>query len=56
MEAPPYDGHNEHNFTLEAQGIDQDIDPGASETVTVTFPAEREFCRLPSGVRGRLPA
>ena len=30
----------EHNFTLEDQQIDEDLEPGASTTVTVTFPEE----------------
>ena len=53
-ETPPNDGHNEHNFTLEDQGIDQGIDPGTSETVTVTFPRERLadlLLQIPRGVR-----
>lgn len=28
----------EHNFTLEDQGLNVDLEPGANETVTITFP------------------
>ncbi len=32
------EGGSEHNFTLEDQNIDQDVEPGEDATVTVTFP------------------
>jgi plastocyanin len=32
------EGSNEHNFTLEAQNVDQDVDAGEKADVTVTIP------------------
>ena len=48
-----------HNFTLEDQNIDQDIQPGAKEDVTVTFPQSgflEFFCKYhkASGMVGEL--
>jgi plastocyanin len=41
-----------HNFTLSEQSIDQDIQPGSSETVSVTFPQSGQlefFCKYHKG-------
>jgi plastocyanin len=48
-----------HNFTLEDQGIDQDIQAGEDQTVTVTFPSTgflEFFCKYhrASGMVGEL--
>jgi plastocyanin len=32
-------GTQEHNFTLESQKVDSDVEPGETATVKVTFPA-----------------
>jgi plastocyanin len=49
----------DHNFSLDEQGIQQDITPGGRATVEVTFPASgvlRFFCALHAGrgMNGRL--
>jgi plastocyanin len=48
-----------HNFTLEAQSINQDVQPGQDATVSVTFPQSgilEFFCRFhrSSGMIGEL--
>lgn len=42
------EGSTEHNFTLAAQHVDQDVDRGETKTVTVTIPQPGElkfFCK-----------
>jgi plastocyanin len=49
-------GSSQHNFSLPQQQISQDVAPGQSVTVNVTFPANGElpfFCRFHKG-RGML--
>jgi plastocyanin len=53
------EGHVAHTFTIDSQGIDQNLDPGASATVTVTIPkagAVSFYCRYhkSSGMAGAL--
>lgn len=53
------EGKATHNFTLEAQSITQDVDPGKDATVSVTFPQSgivEFFCRFhrSSGMIGEL--
>jgi len=53
------EGATPHNFTLEDQGIDQDVDAGQEGSVTLTFPESSflEFhCKFHSaqGMRGEL--
>ncbi|MFN2491178.1 MAG: cupredoxin domain-containing protein [Actinomycetota bacterium] len=46
------EGDATHNFSLEAQGIDEDIDPGAEAEVEVTFPDSGELlfmCKFHTG-------
>jgi plastocyanin len=48
-----------HNFSLQAQNIDQDVQPGQKATVTVTFPSSgilEFFCKYhrASGMVGEL--
>jgi plastocyanin len=55
------DGKVKHNFDLDAQKIDQDIDPGKTATVTVTFPQSGQvsfFCKYHKsmGMAGALQA
>ena len=55
------EGSAEHNFTLEDQNIDQDVDAGEDATVTVTFPDSgvlEFFCKYhkSSGMVGQLQA
>ena len=55
------EGDTEHNFTLEDQNIDQDIDTGKSVKVTVTFPQSgvlEFYCKYHrgSGMVGELKA
>jgi plastocyanin len=43
------EGSVEHNFTVDSQGIDQNLEPGKSATVTVTIPksgAISFYCRF----------
>jgi plastocyanin len=52
-------GQVAHTFTIDSQGIDQNLDPGASATVTVTIPktgAVSFYCRYhrSSGMAGAL--
>ena len=47
------EGKVKHNFDLDAQKIDQDIDPGKSATVTVTIPQSGQvsfFCKYHKGM------
>jgi plastocyanin len=42
----------EHNFTVESQHVDKDIEDGKSQTVAITFPASgtvRFFCEYHHG-------
>jgi plastocyanin len=53
------DGSVAHTFTIDAQGIDKNLDPGATATVTVTIPktgAVSFYCRYhrSSGMAGAL--
>lgn len=53
------EGGNEHNFSIDAQSIDQDVDPDGKMTVTVTFPESGEvsfYCKYHSheGMAGAL--
>jgi plastocyanin len=53
------EGGAEHNLTLEAQGIDQDVEPGGKAEVSVTFPDSGEvsfYCKYhkSSGMAGAL--
>jgi plastocyanin len=55
------EGKVKHNFDLDAQQIDQDIDPGKSATVTVTIPQSGQvsfFCKYHKsmGMAGALQA
>jgi plastocyanin len=55
------EGSTVHNFTLEDQNIDQDVDGGKSATVTVKFPASgvlEFYCKYhkSSGMAGQLKA
>jgi plastocyanin len=55
------EGKVKHNFDLDAQQIDQDIDPGKSATVTVTIPPSGQvsfFCKYHKsmGMAGALAA
>jgi plastocyanin len=55
------DGKVKHNFDLDAQKIDKDIDPGKSTTVTVTIPQSGQvsfFCKYHKsmGMAGALQA
>jgi uncharacterized cupredoxin-like copper-binding protein len=49
------EGKVKHNFDLDAQQIDQDIDPGKSATVTVTIIGDGviDTCRIPVLRRSR---
>jgi plastocyanin len=47
------EGTNEHNFTLTAQGIDQDVESGEDAKVTVTIPQSGRvafFCKYHKSV------
>ena len=53
------EGGNEHNFSIDAQSIDQDVDPDGKATVTVTFPESGEvgfYCKYhrDAGMAGAL--
>ena len=37
------EGKREHNFSVDAQGVDKDIEAGADATVTVTIPRSGEI-------------
>jgi len=55
------EGSTEHNFTLAAQHVDQDVDQGETKTVTVTIPQSGElsfFCKYhrSRGMAGALSA
>jgi plastocyanin len=55
------EGKIKHNFDLDAQNIDQDIDPGKSATVTVTIPKSGQlsfYCKYHKsmGMAGALAA
>ena len=55
------EGNAEHNFSLQDQGIDQDVDPGGKAEVDVTFPRSGTllfFCKYhtSSGMNGGLQA
>jgi plastocyanin len=53
------EGKNLHNFSIASQGIDQDVNPDGSATVTVTFPKSgvlEFFCKFhrAQGMAGEL--
>ena len=55
------EGSTEHNFSIDAQNIDQDVDEGKSATVTVTIPQSGEvsfYCKYHKsmGMAGALAA
>ena len=55
------EGSNEHNFTLEAQSLDKDVDAGEKADVTVTIPQNGQvsfFCKYHKqlGMAGALAA
>ncbi|MGE5690558.1 MAG: cupredoxin domain-containing protein [Pseudomonadota bacterium] len=46
------EGAIEHNFSIDDQSLDQDVDPGGKATVTVTFPDSgvvRFYCKYHEG-------
>lgn len=55
------DGKVEHNFSIDAQNVRKDLQPGASSTVTVTIPRSGQisfYCRYhrSKGMAGALQA
>jgi plastocyanin len=55
------EGNADHNFTLEAQNLDQDVDAGEKAEVTVTIPQSGQvsfFCKYHKqlGMAGALAA
>src|SRR5919201_1354070 len=55
------EGKVEHNFSIDAQNIDKDLDAGESATVTVTIPQSGQisfYCKYHKsrGMAGALPA
>jgi plastocyanin len=55
------EGSNEHNFKLEPQGLDQDVDAGEKAEVTVTIPQSGQvsfYCKYHKdlGMAGALAA
>lgn len=46
------EGETEHNFSIDSQGIDEDVEPGESATVTVRIPSSGEvsfYCKYHKG-------